>query len=313
MFVKVFGKTSLWSYLGAITILLLAVLWHQGVINESVPFSGNLTRTTIIGVLALCSLLAVDWAVRTQSLDQKNSYHLLVFALLFWVLPISQWDIWLWIALLFFWLALMQLMRSDGKTRTLERAFNAGFWLFFAVLFRADFIYFILTIWFMFNFKGQLSYKNALITILPVLCIAMVWMMLYFLIPGFPPFKMELYSSVNYPFLWYDQLLDNSGYIIIALSTFFFVLKHLRGLIHTNNDQKVKIYNMIVIVISSVLIILLSGAGNLVSWISFLMAIAALSNQFFDSFKRKWLVEFLFLIHFSVVFKDQIQSLLAIT
>ena len=157
MFVKVFGKTSLWSYLGAITILLLAVLWHQGLINASVPFSGNIIRTSIISVLALCSLFAVDWVVRTQSLNQKSSYHLLVFALLFWVLPIYQWDIWLWIATLFFWLSFMQLLRSVGKARTLEVAFNAGFWLCFAAFFRADFSYFILIIWLMLNFKGQLK------------------------------------------------------------------------------------------------------------------------------------------------------------
>ena len=87
MFTIVFGKTSFWSYLIAFSVLIAAVFWHHEVIEEQNPSVGNNFRSFIIGIRAGISLLCVDWTVRRQMLFKKGSYHLLVFALFFWILP----------------------------------------------------------------------------------------------------------------------------------------------------------------------------------------------------------------------------------
>ena len=178
MFTRVFGKTSFWSYLIAFSILSSSFLWHYAIMSESNPNSGNIFRITVIGALAICSLILVEWTVRRQRLFQKGSYHLLVFSLFFWILPNNKWDLWLWVAILFFWCSLIQLMSIRGNTHSREVAFNAGFWLVFAVLFQVKFCYFFLLLWLILYFKGHLNYKNILLTLFPILCIALIWAML---------------------------------------------------------------------------------------------------------------------------------------
>ena len=308
MFTRVFGKTSFWSYLIAFSILSSSILRHYAIMNESDPNTVNIFKISVIGILAICSLILVEWTVRRQRLFQNGSYHLLVFSLFFWILPHKKWDLWLWVAILFFWCSLIQLMSIRGNTNSREVAFNAGFWLVFAVLFQANFCYFFLVLWLILYFKGQLNYKNILLTLFPILCIALIWAMLFVLIPNFPTLKIQSFTVVEHPILWRESLIGNFNFLLVILTAILVVIDHLKGLIHSNNERKIKTYNMILILISSILIIFLNGFDNVIAWTSFLIIVAVLSNQYFESFKKKWLVDLFFIGFFGAVFKDLMLS-----
>ena len=309
MFTRVFGKTSFWSYLIAFSVLIAAVFWHHEVIKEQNPSGGNNFRSSIIGILAVISLLCVEWTVRSQMLFKKGSYHLLVFALFFWILPINRWDIWLWFASLFFWFSFLQITQTDGSPNTKKAVFNAGFWLVLAIFFRLDFFYFFLTLWLILYFKGQLNYKNILLTLLPAFCIAVLWMMLLVLIPDFPSWEVALFAPTKFSFLWSNQYEDSIGFLLVFLTSIVVVFKYLKGAFHNSNKSRNNIYNMILFLISTLVIILFGGEGNVISWVSFLMVIAVLSTQYLESFSKKWPIELFFVCCMGIIFQDQILSI----
>jgi hypothetical protein len=88
------------------------------------------------------------------------------------------------------------------------------------------------------------------------------------------------------------------------------VLKYFKILTYIGNKQKNSFYNIILILFSSIIIILLGGSGNVISWVSFLMVTSILSTQFFESFNRKWLIELFFLACFLIVFQKEMTNLL---
>ena len=309
MFTIVFGKTSFWSYLIAFSVLIAAVFWHHEVIEEQNSSIGNNFRSFIIGILAVISLLCVEWTVRRQMLFKKGSYHLLVFALFFWILPIDKWNIWLWFASLFFWFSFLQIIQVDGSAHAKKAVFNAGFWLVFAVLFKVDFIYFPLTMFLVLLIKGQLNYINIVLFFLPAFCIAILWMTLLVLIPSFPSWETRLFTPVKFSFLWGKELTENIGFFFVLLTTIVVVLKYLKGLSHNSNNNKNNIYNMILLLVSALGIMLFGDEGNVISWVSLLMIIAVLSTQYFESFSKKWPVELFFVCCLGIIFQDQILSI----
>jgi hypothetical protein len=309
MFTRVFGTTSFWSYLIALSVLLAAVFWHHNIIEEQNPSGGNIFRTIVISILAVISLLSVDWTVRRQMLFRKGSYHLLVFALFFWILPIDKWDIWLWLAALFFWFSFIQIIQVDGSAHSRKGVFNAGFWLVFAVLFKVDFLYFPLTLFLVLAFKGQLNYKNTALFFLPAFCVALLWMMLLVLIPSFPSWETTDFAPLNFSFLWGEELEDNSGFFFVLLTSMVVVFQYLKGLLRNSYKTKDNIYSMILLLVSALAITVFGGEGNLISWVSVLMIIAVLSTQYFERFTQKWPVELFFVCCLGIIFQDQILSI----
>ena len=309
MLTRVFGKTSFWSYLIAFSVLIAAVFWHHEVIEEQNTSIGNNFRSFIIGILAVISLLCVEWTVRRQMLFKKGSYHLLVFALFFWILPIDKWDIWLWFASLFFWFSFLQIIQTDGSPDTKKAVFNAGFWLVFAVFFKVDFIYFSLTMFLILLFKGQLNYKNIFLFLLPAFCIAVLWMILLVLIPSFPSWETTVFTPVKFSFLRGEKLADSLSFIFVLLTAIVVVLKHLKGASHSSNKSRNNIYNMILLLVSALVIMLFGGEGNVISWVCLLMIISVLSTQYFESFSKKWPIELFFVCCMGIVFQDQILSI----
>ncbi len=309
MFTRVFGRTSFWSYLIAFSVLFAAVFWHNATIEEQNPNGGNFFRTIVVNILAGISLLCVEWTVRRQILFRKGSYHLLVFALFFWILPIDKWDVWLWLASLFFWFSFLQIIQVDGSAHSIKGVFNAGFWLVFAVLFKVDFLYFALTLLLALVFKGQLNYKNTLIFFLPAFCVAILWMMLLVLIPSFPSWETPDFATMNISFLWGEELEDNSGFFFVLFISMLVVFKYLKGLFINSYNRKNNIYSMILFLVSAMGITVFGGDGNLISWVSVLMIIAVLSTQFFERFTQKWPVELFFVCCLGIIFQDQILSI----
>ena len=309
MFTRIFGKTTFLSYFIAFLVLIAAVFWHHNVINEQSPVDENTFKTTIIGILATISLFCVEWTVRRQKLFSKGSYHLLVFALFFWILPINRWDIWLWFASLFFWFSFLQITQIDGGLNSKKAVFNAGFWLVFAVFFKVDFIYFSLTMFLILFFKGQLNYKNTVLFFLPAFCISIIWLMLLVLIPSFPSWETPLFTLLEFSFLRGEELADSLSFIFVLLSAIVVVLKYLKGVSHNSNKSKNNIYNMILLLVSALGITLFGGEGNEISWVSLLMIIAVLSTQYFESFSKKWPIELFFVCCMGIIFQDQILSI----
>lgn len=310
MFTRIFGKTTFLSYFIAFTLLLLAVNSHHKAILLNNPLEGSTFKLIVAGILSLISLIFVEWTVRRQLLFRTGSYHLLLFPLFLWILPINRWDIWLWIASLFLWLSFINIIKVDGNTNSKNVIFNAGFWLVFSIFFKVDFFYFYLTIWGVLYFKGQLSFKSILITLLPVFCISVIWLSLFILFPKFPSLQTANVIPRNFSFLWSEFYSDSLGLFLVTITMTLVVLKYFRMLIYSRNSQKINFYNIILILFSSIIIILFGGSGNVISWVSFLMVTSILSTQYFESFKRKWLVEVFFTTCFLVVFQNEITRIL---
>ena len=309
MFTRIFGKTTFLSYFIAFLVLIAAVFWHHNVINEQSPVDENTFKTTIIGILATISLFCVEWTVRRQKLFSKGSYHLLVFALFFWILPINRWDIWLWFASLFFWFSFLQIIQMDGSLNSKKAVFNAGFWLVFAVFFKVDFIYFSLTMFLILFLKGQLNYKNIFLFFLPAFWIFIIWLMLFILIPSFPSWDPPFFTPLKFSFLSSEEPADSLSFIFVLLTAIIVVLKHLKGVFHNSNKSKNNIYNMILLLVSALVITLFGGEGNVISWVSLLMIIAVLSTQYFEIFTQKWQVELFFVCCMGIIFQDQILAI----
>ncbi len=310
MFTRIFGKTTLLSYLIAFVLLFLAVYSHHKAILLNNPLEGSTFKLIISTVLSVISLLFVEWTVRRQSLFREGSYHLLLFSVFFWILPINRWDIWLWIASLLFWLSFINIIKFDNNKLSNNFVFNSGFWLVFSIFFKVDFFYFYLTIWGVLYLKGQLSFKNILITLLPVFCVSVIWLTLLTLIPNFPSLKTANLILNKFSFLWSERYSDSLGLFLVIITMILVVLKYFKILTYSGNKQKNSFYNIILILFSSIIIILLGGSGNVISWISFLMVTSILSTQFFESFNRKWLVELFFLAYFLIVFEKEMTNLL---
>lgn len=90
MFTRIFGKTTLLSYLIAFVLLFLAVYSHHKAILLNNPLEGSTFKLVISTVLSVISLLFVEWTVRRQFLFREGSYHLLLFSVFFWILPINR-------------------------------------------------------------------------------------------------------------------------------------------------------------------------------------------------------------------------------
>lgn len=202
MFTRIFGKTTFLGYFIAFTLLLLAVNSHNKTILLNNSLEGSTLKLSVAGILSVISLIFVEWTVRRQLLFQTGSYHLLLFSLFFWILPINRWDLWLWIASLLLWLSFINIIKVDANTNINNFIFNAGFWLVFSIFFKVDFFYFYLTIWGVLYFKGQLNFKNIFITLLPVFCISVIWLSLFILIPKFPSLQTANVIPSNFSFLW---------------------------------------------------------------------------------------------------------------
>ena len=123
----------------------------------------------------------------------------------------------------------------------------------------------------------------------------------------------ELHANViprSFSFLWSEFYSDSLGLFLVIITMTLVVLKYFRMLIYSRNSQKINFYNIILILFSSIIIILFGGSGNVISWVSFLMVTSILSTQYFESFKRKWLVEVFFTTCFLVVFQNEITRIL---
>ena len=158
-------------------------------------------------------------------------------------------------------------------------------------------------------FKGQLNYKSIFLFLLPAFCIAVLWMMLLVLIPSFPSWETTVFTPVKFSFLRGEKLADSLSFIFVLLTAIVVVFKYLKGAFHNSNKSRNNIYNMILFLISTLVIILFGGEGNVISWASFLMVIAVLSTQYLESFSKKWPRELFFVCCMGIIFQDQILSI----
>ena len=140
----VFKYGLIWPLLGLFVLLFLAVDSHHKAILLNNPLEGSTFKLVISTVLSVISVLFVEWTVRRQFLFREGSYHLLLFSVFFWILPINRWDLWLWIASLLLWLSFINIIKVDANTNSNNFIFNAGFWLVFSIFFKVDFFYFYL-------------------------------------------------------------------------------------------------------------------------------------------------------------------------
>ncbi len=307
MFTKIFNKTSFWSYLVVLFIFYGAVFNHYNVVL--INSDENTASLTVILVLSTISLLLVEWTVRRQLFFEKSSYHLLFFALFFWLLPIKQWDVWIWISILLFWISFSQVLKLNIKEINKKNLFNAGFWLFFAALFKVDFLYFYLFLWGILYIRGQLNFRNIFLTILPIACFLIVWYALYVSIPNFPSIGTISFTTLEAPFLWDENYSINIKLIFILLSSVIIVVGILRKMGLKNQLYKTTISCILLMLVASIIMLFFSGSENFIAWASLLICLAIFSAKFFKRLPKSF-VEIFFILCFGVILQDKIRLLL---
>tara|TARA_B110000046_G_scaffold38894_1_gene42761 strand:- start:53 stop:985 length:933 start_codon:yes stop_codon:yes gene_type:complete len=308
MFTRVFGKTSFWSYLVAFLMLAGAVYWHHGIIMENDPSNGSFSKSLVILVLGILSIFCLEVSVKGAFFLQKGNYHLPVFILFFWILPIYEWNIWLWIATIFLWVSILQISRAGESAYDEKVVFNAGFWMLIASSFKVDFYYFFLSLWGVLYLKGLLNFKYIFLTLLPALCIFMIGYMCSILLPEISFIKTAIASPAEFSFLWSRDLFGSTSFILIILLLTTVTLKHFQGKYQERRNHKTSFYISIVLLFSSIIVILFGGERSGVSWISLIMVTAMLSTHYFESKSNKWINVFFYLC-LAVIFQNQIRTI----
>ena len=258
-----------------------------------------------IGLLGIFSLISVEIAVKGGFFLQKGGYHLPIFIMFFWILPIYKWDVWLWIATSFLWISVLQVSKAEVNSLNQKAVFNAGFWLVIATFFRIDFYYFFITLWGVLYIKGQLNFKTIFISFLPALCLFIVVYTASFLIPSLSFLKAGIVSPQKLSFTWTQNLFDSSGLFLIILTLIMVVLKHFQGHFQNRRNYKTYLHISLLMIFTSLIIVLFGGEKNGVSWISLLMITAILSAPYFETLSKKW-IDIFFILCFCFVLKDQL-------
>ena len=102
MIFSFFNKSSFFSYILALVLLALALYSHE-ILSTSFPYDAEKHLTLLL--LSSC-MLAVDWSVKQRYWASKANYHLVIFSLSVFALPIESWNNWLLVFFFFFWTAL---------------------------------------------------------------------------------------------------------------------------------------------------------------------------------------------------------------
>ena len=288
-----FNKSKVSSYLFSVLIVIAVVYYH---LRENTSQNYFVNEKNAAAFLLILCLLSIDWAVKKYYWANKASYHLLVFSLGVFALPIELFNSWMVVYAFFFWIAFIQLLNISSQGKEVKSTFNAGFFLCFGSLFLPVGIFMFPFIWVVLLIHRLLNVRLFLVSLLPFASIYLLGVMINAMFPNTSFFQEINFSAFDYTREGFSSYRQNIWWIILLGLFFISMIKHYFSLGAKKASYGAGIISLSLLAFLSFLFALLLQQVSVVAWVLFLMVVAASSTRFLEEIKRPWLREAIFLI-----------------
>ncbi|MGB2398594.1 MAG: hypothetical protein ACPH63_07770 [Flavobacteriaceae bacterium] len=298
-----YEKRNLVSYVLSLLMLTAAVYYHQTQTESTFLFWGEKSITVLL--LAFC-LYATDWTVKRQYWAKNSNYHLLVFPLLFFGLPVSSWNNWMLLYIAFFWVAMNYVLGLSRSNHKMASVFNAGFLLCFGALFYPKGLFFFPVLWVTMAFYSLLSAQLFLISLLPFIALILLGVCFRYAFPSTPFFSWPVFSFLDVQFIWQEKLRLNLWWLVFIFILVSGTWRHLAYIRSKSATYVSGLFTLLFCGFSGLLFALLFQTDSTLAWVLLLMVMSALSTRLFEEFKKGWIRElfFLFLLLLIIASKD---------
>ena len=283
-----FNKSKVSSYLFGALIVIAAVYYH---LRENISQNYFVNEKNTAAFLLIICLLSIDWAVKKHYWANKASYHLLVFSLGVFALPIELFNSWMVVYAFFFWIAFIQLLNISRQGKEVKSTFNAGFFLCFGSLFLPAGIFMFPLIWLVLLIHRLLNLRLFLVSLLPIASIYLLGIVINAMFPDIYFFQEINFSASNFTWEGFGSFRQNIWWIILLGLFFISMIKHYFSLGAKNASYGAGIISLSLLAFLSFLFALLLQQVSEVAWVLFLMVVAASSTRFLEEIKRPWLRE----------------------
>ena len=292
MIASLFKTSSFFSYLLSIAILA-AVVFIKGETRQN--FFGFETEQSIALLLLSCCMLAVDWAVKKHYWAKQANFHLLLFPLFVFALPISSWHNWMLMFLFFFWIAFSYLVAINQSGGTITKVFNAFFFFFMGCLFFPQGVILLPLLWLIILIKGVLSLQSFFVSTLPIVALLLLEVVIVYFFPNRAIFPAVDFSTIVFSRPWEPLFRSNLWRIILVVLFLVALFKHYFDMGTKSASYGTGMIAMFVTTAAGILFGLAFQSQSYFAWIFFLMPLTALATHVFEEIKRTWLRELFFL------------------
>jgi len=300
MFTRFFGKSSFFSYALALGLFVGVYFFHIYSFPITPESGFQKTVQTFAFFLLLLLFLGLDWIVRIQYWNQKSIYHLFLFCLLFFLMPLSNFKIWELMSLLFFWIGFIQILGLDKTNSFVKSVFNGALWMIISGLFvNAYFLLFPL-VWGVLWCYSRLNIKSFLITLLPAIALGFLGQLIDVFIPTPWLNTGDLFHlQRNIPA--FSTL--NETVLFLGLMLFFIVVSiyHYRSFSHRGAQYLSSIFSLFLVFFSSLGFVLFFHLEEGMSLFLLILTFSALSGAYVENIKRKWIRELILFFLLGIV------------
>jgi hypothetical protein len=294
-----FNKSSVSSYLFSVLIVIAAVYYHFR--ETTVQFSFFNEKNTTAFLLILC-LLTTDWAVKQRYWANKSSYHLLVFSLGVFALPLEIFNSWIVVYAFFFWIAFIHLLAISTQGKEIKSTFNAGFFLVFGSLFFPVGIVLFPFIWLVLLIHRLLNLRLFLISLLPIASIYLLGVIISTFFPSVPFIQEINFNAIDLTWSGFGSFRQNMWWLLFLGLFFVSMIKHYTSLGAKSASYGAGIFSLLLLGFLSLVFAVAFQSLSVISWVLFLMTVASSSTRFLEEIKRPWLREVILLIFILLFF-----------
>lgn len=271
-------------------LFVLFIIARLETLTESFGFV-ILIREVIIYLLVLSSVFMLDFFVRKNYLTLKNSYNVLIFALLLGLFPIAFKIDNVLAANFFVLLAFRRTISIRSRINIKKKLFDAAFWIGVASLF-----YFWSILFFGIIIAGLLLYaiaqvKNWMVPFVGLLCVVVLAITYSLLMSNDISELLNYLQSVSFDITVYnsiDLIIAITVVISLGLWALFFYIKNLREKPRTNRPGLILV---IVALIISILIIAIAPDKDGSEFIFAFAFLAIIITNYLETIKERWFAE----------------------
>lgn len=300
MFYFFFNRSIFSSYILSTLIVIASVYYHFR--EENIPQGIFFNEKNITALLLIMCLLAVDWAVKKYYWADKSSYHLLVFSIAIFALPIQEVNNWMIIYAFFFWVSFIRLLNVSSQGQEIKSSFNASFLLSFGSLFFPEGILLFPFIWLVLLLHGRLNARLFLTSLLPIASIYLLGIIVDAFFPATSLFQESSVNPIAFGWEMSGSLNQNIWWLLLLALFCISMLKHYVSLGAKSANYGVGIFSLSILGVLSIVFALSFQSVSVVVWVLFIMTLSCASGRFFEEIKRKWITEGLFVIIIALLF-----------
>lgn len=287
-----FNKSMFSSYLLSVLMVIASVYFHFR--NETIIQGLFFNEKNATALLLIICLLTVDWSVKKYYWADKSSYHLLVFSLGIFALPVQGVDNWMLFYAFFFWTAFIHLLAISSQGQETKSTFNASFFLCFGSLFFPEGILLFPFIWLVLLIHGLLNARLFLISLLPFVSLYLLGVIFDILFPSISFFQEISFNRIAIDWSSFGSFRQNIWWLLLLGVFIVSLMKHYVTLGAKSANFGAGIFSLSLLGFLSIVLALLFQSVSVVVWVLFIMTLSSVSGRFFEEIKHTWLREGLF-------------------